>query len=185
MNPSNRMPKSLLVICSGPNGSDYPREENQVMLKKLLGDDFVPTFMGLYPEDLPTGTLFDAVFFGGCNALTWIFHDTNPEPGIRRLSSILKDDAFVIFVETKSYVIAHGEEDQYNSHGLTLPLNSIKVLPIVFNDDTGLKQGIIAKWKRYFKESTIDKYIVYKKIVRGGNKKRSITKRKRKTRSHK
>ena len=179
------MPRTLLVICSSPEGFDYPRLENQAMLRTLLGDDFIPTFMGEYPGDLPIGTQFDAILFGGCNVLTWLFKGYY-EYSMERLSSVLRDDGIVIFTENKAYVTKHGEEDHYNLHRLSISLQSIKLHAVQSNDDTGLKQDIIAKWKQYFTETTEGKYIVYKKVVKGGRRKKSITKRrKRKTRSHK
>ena len=186
MDPSSRMPKTVLVICSFAKGTDYPRQDNQIMLKSLLGDDFVPEFMGEYPANLPTDKLFDAVLFGGCNVLTWLFRG-DYEPGMKKLSTILKDDGIVIFVENKNYVTKLAGEDHYASHVLTMPINSIKLQMTLANDNSGLKQDIISTWNKYFTRTDIDKYIVYKKQTSGGRRKNAKrkTRKIRKTRRHK
>jgi hypothetical protein len=185
------MPKTVLVICSRPTGSDFPREENQTMLKTILGDEFVPEFLGessnypgRYPRNLPTGKKFDAILFAGCNVLIWLFgEDGNHETGIKNLSSLLNDDGVIIFVETKKYVETYGGEGHYDAHSLSIPIESIKLLTTQLDDETGLKGNIINTWKKYFTQTHADKYIVYKKVKEGGKRKRrSITRRKRKTR---
>jgi hypothetical protein len=179
------MPKTVLVICSSPTGKDYPREENQAMLKKLLGEDFVPEFLGenssgQYPQNLPTGKQFDLILFAGCNVLIWLFgEDREHETGMKKLSTVLKDDGIIIFVETLKYVQTHGVE----GHGLSIPIESMKLLTTQLDDGSGLKQEIINSWKKYFTQTEADLYIVYKKVKEGGKRKRrSVTKRKRKTR---
>jgi hypothetical protein len=185
------MSKTVLVICSKPTGFDFPREENQIMLKTILGDEFVPEFLGessnypgRYPRNLPTGKQFDAILFAGCNVLIWLFgEDRQHEGGIKTLSSLLKEDGVIIFVENKKYVETYSGEGHYDAHSLSIPIESIKLLAMQHNDESGLKEAIINIWKKYFTQTQADKYIVYKKVKEGGKKKRrSVTRRKRKTR---
>lgn len=178
------MPKIVLVICSSWKDRDFPREENQVMLKKLLGEDYVPEFMKEYPQDLPSGKQFDAILFAGCNVLTWLFgYDNKHEPGMNTLSTILKDDGIIIFVENTGYIKALSGEGHYEKHVLSIPIENIQLFTTIPDNGSGLKQEIIQSWKKYFTQTQADKYIVYKKNKEGGKRKRrSLTRRKRKTR---
>jgi hypothetical protein len=184
------MPKTVLVICSSPEGRDFPSEDNQIMLKKLLGEDYIPEFLGgsgQYPEDLPTGKTFDVILFAGCNVLIWLFgEDGNHETGMDNLSSVLNDDGVIIFVEGKNYVKHYSGEGHYNQHSLSIPITSISLKGRYFNDRSELKEEIINSWNKYFTQTQADKYIVYKKKEKKGGKRkrRSITRRKikRKTR---
>ena len=180
------MPKSVLVICSNNSGIDFPRDENQTMLKQLLGDDFIAEFMGEYPQDLPKNKKFDAVLFAGCNVITWLFKK-DYEVGMEKLSRILKQDGIIIFVENQKYIDNIAIKGK--SYSLSIPLEEIKLLAMVKDDNTGLKQDILKSWEKFFKLDQIDNYFVYKvKEQYGGkykiknmNKKRKTTHKKRKT----
>ena len=98
------MPKKVLVICSDNSGRDFPRDENQTMLKQLLGHDFIAQFMDRYPENLPTEeNEFDAVLFAGCNVISWLFK-FDYEDGMKKLARIIKQDGIIIFVENQNYI---------------------------------------------------------------------------------
>jgi hypothetical protein len=170
------MPKTVLVICSDNSGKDFPRDENQKMLKQLLGDDFIAEFMGHYPEELPKDKKFDAVLFAGCNVITWLFKNEY-EVGMESLSKILKQDGIVIFVENQKYIDNIAIKGK--SYSLSIPLDEIKLLAMVKDDKSGLKQDIITSWEKFFQLEVIDNYFVYKvKGKQGGKyKRRSIHKR--------
>lgn len=187
------MPKTVLVICSGNSGTDFPKDENQIMLKKLLGDDFIAQFMDRYPENLPPEEkVFDAVLFAGCNVITWLFNDYNivsdtieknlKEKGMEKLSRILKQDGIVIFVENQNYINKVATPGK--SYSLSIPLEEMKLLPMVKDDKTGLKQDILKSWEKYFRIDVMKEYIVYKVKEQSGGKykrKRKTAHKKRKT----
>ena len=187
------MPKTVLVICSGNSGTDFPKDENQIMLKKLLGDDFIAQFMDRYPENLPPEEkVFDAVLFAGCNVITWLFNDYNivsdtieknlKEKGMEKLSRILKQDGIVIFVENQNYINKVATPGKSDS--LSIPLEEMKLLPMVKDDKTGLKQDILKSWEKYFRIDVMKEYIVYKVKEQSGGKykrKRKTAHKKRKT----
>jgi hypothetical protein len=55
------MQKTVLVICSSLKGFDFTRVENQIMLKQLLGEDYIAEFLGgtgRYPDNIPTVKTF-------------------------------------------------------------------------------------------------------------------------------
>lgn len=173
------MPKTVLVICSDNSGKDFPKDENQNMLKKLLGDDFIAEFMGQYPEDLPKNKKFDAVLFAGCNVITWLFKK-NYEVGMEKLSRILKQDGIIIFVENQKYIDNIAIKGK--SYSLSIPLEEIKLLAMVKDDNTGLKQEILKSWEKFFQLDQIDNYFVYKVNEQAGGKyKRKTAHKKRKT----
>jgi len=177
------MPKTVLVICSDNSGKDFPRDENQKMLKQLLGDDYLAEFMDRYPENLPPEeNAFDAVLFAGCNVITWLFKN-DYEVGMEKLSKILKQDGIVIFVENQKYIDNIAIKGK--SYSLSIPLEEMKLLPMVKDNKTGLKQDILKSWEKYFKIDVMKEYIVYKvKAQQGGKykrKRKTIHKRKRKT----
>jgi hypothetical protein len=173
------MPKTVLVICSDNSGIDFPRDENQIMLKQLLGNDFIAEFMGQYPQDLPKNKKFDAVLFAGCNVITWLFKK-DYEVGMENLSRILKQDGIIIFVENQKYIdniVIKGK-----SYSLSIPLEEIKLLAMVKDDNTGLKQDILNSWEKFFQLNQIDNFFVYKvKEQSGGKYKRKNVRKKRKT----
>jgi hypothetical protein len=173
------MPKTVLVICSDNSGKDFPKDENQIMLKQLLGDDFIAEFMGQYPEDLPKNKKFDAVLFAGCNVITWLFKK-DYEVGMDSLSKILKQYGIVIFVENQKYIDNIAIKGK--SYSLSIPLEEIKLLAMVKDDKTGLKQEILKSWEKFFQLERIDNYFVYKvKSKVGGKYKRKTVHKKRKT----
>ena len=173
------MPKTVLVICSDNSGIDFPKDENQNMLKQLLGDDFIAEFMRQYPEDLPKKKKFDAVLFAGCNVITWLFKN-NYEVGMESLSKILKQDGIIIFVENQKYI--NNVAIKGKSYSLSIPLEEIKLLAMVKDDNTGLKQEILKSWEKFFQLELIDNYFVYKvKEQSGGKYKRKTAHKKRKT----
>ena len=173
------MPKTVLVICSDNSGKDFPRDENQNMLKQLLGDDFIAEFMGRYPEELPRNKKFDAVLFAGCNVITWLFKN-DYEVGMEFLSKILKQDGIIIFVETQKYIDNIAIKGK--SYELSIPLEEIKLLAMVKDDNSGLKQDILKSWEKFFQLDLIDNYFVYKlKSKVGGKNKRKTLHKKRKT----
>jgi hypothetical protein len=186
------MPKEVLVICSSPGGMNYPRQENKRMLETLLGADYVPTFLttqdgfqGSYPTNLPKDHHFDAVLFAGCNVLQWLFkHDY--ESGMQALSSILRNDGIIIFVENKNYVTKFGGPEHYGQHSLTISLNKMTVFPTVLNDKTGVKDQMLNTWNKYFTLMQIGDYIVYRKNSTSGGRRKwksANTKRKRSSKS--
>jgi hypothetical protein len=168
------MPKTVLVVCSDNSGKDFPREENQIMLKKLLGDDFIVEFMDRYPENLPSEHTFNAVLFAGCNVLTWLFNN-QIELGMEKLSNILKKDGIIIFVENQAYI----DKLVNKSYSLSIPLEEMKLHPVAKDDKTGLKQNILNSWEKFFQLDVMDKYFVYKLKTKEGGK--SMPKRKIKT----
>ena len=163
------------------------------MLKKLLGDDFIAQFMDRYPENLPPEEkVFDAVLFAGCNVITWLFNDYNivsdtieknlKEKGMEKLSRILKQDGIVIFVENQNYINKVATPGK--SYSLSIPLEEMKLLPMVKDDKTGLKQDILKSWEKYFRIDVMKEYIVYKVKEQSGGKykrKRKTAHKKRKT----
>jgi hypothetical protein len=184
------MPKTVLVFCSNNEDFDFPREENLIMLKKLLGDDYIAKFMtdtsnpiinDRYPEDLPTEeNIFDAVLFAGCNVLTWLFKN-DYEVGMESLTKILKPDGIVIFIENKKYIkkiVSPGK-----SYALSIQLEEMKLHPTRKDDTSGLKQNIIQSWNKFFQLEVIYNYFVYKVKEQAGGKykRKSIHKRKRKS----
>jgi len=173
------MPKTVLVICSDNSGMDFPREENQIMLKKLLGDDFIVEFMDRYPQNLPMEHKFDAVLFAGCNVLTWLFKN-NFEVGMEQLTNVLKKEGIIIFVENQAYI----NKIANKSYSLSIPLEEMKLHPVAKDDTTGLKQDIIKSWEKFFQLDIMDNYFVYKVKATGGGKykhKRKTAYKKRKT----
>ena len=103
---------------------------------------------------------------------------------MKTLSGILKEDGVIIFVENRQYVETYSGKEHYTEHSLSIPIQSIKIQPVTLNDNSGLKENIINNWNKYFTETKVDKYIVYKKVKTAGKRKRlSVTRRrKRKTR---
>jgi SAM-dependent methyltransferase len=172
------MPKKVLVICSNNLGRDFPRDENQKMLKKLLGDDFIAEFMDRYPANLPTEeNVFDAVLFAGCNVITWLF-TREYEVGMEKLSRILKQDGIVIFVENQNYIDTVVPPEK--SYSLSITLDEMKLHPVSKDDKTSLKQDILKSWDKFFQLDVMDNYFVYKvKGKQGGKYKRKITHKKR------
>lgn len=173
------MPKTVLVICSDNSGMDFPREENQIMLKKLLGDNFIVEFMDRYPQNLPMEHKFDAVLFAGCNVLTWLFKN-NFEIGMEQLTNVLKKEGIIIFVENQAYI----NKIANKSYSLSIPLEEMKLHPVAKDDTTGLKQDIIKSWEKFFQLDIMDNYFVYKVKATGGGKykhKRKTAYKKRKT----
>jgi hypothetical protein len=172
------MPKTVLVICSDNSGMDFPREENQIMLKKLLGDDFIVEFMDRYPQNLPMEHKFDAVLFAGCNVLTWLFKN-NFEVGMEQLTNVLKKEGIIIFVENQAYI----NKIANKSYSLSIPLEEMKLHPVAKDDTTGLKQDILKAWEKFFQLEVMDNYFVYKVKATGGgkykHKKRKIVYKKR------
>ena len=146
------MPKTVLVICSDNSGMDFPREENQIMLKKLLGDDFIVEFMDRYPQNLPMEHKFDAVLFAGCNVLTWLFKN-NFEIGMEQLTNVLKKEGIIIFVENQAYI----NKIANKSYSLSIPLEEMKLYPVAKDDTTGLKQDILKSWEKFFQLDIIMK----------------------------
>jgi len=161
------MPKTVLVICSDNSGKDFPREENQIMLKKLLGDDFIAEFMDRYPQNLPMEHKFDAVLFAGCNVLTWLFSNKF-EIGMEKLTNVLKKEGIIIFVENQTYI----NKIANKSYSLSIPLEEIKL-------------DILKSWEKFFQLDVMDNYFVYKVKATGGgkykHKKRKSAHKKRKT----
>jgi hypothetical protein len=177
------MPKTVLVICSDNSGMDFPREENQIMLKKLLGDDFIVEFMDRYPQHLPMDHTFDAVLFAGCNVLTWLFKN-NFEVGMEKLSHVLKKEGIIIFVENQTYI----NKIANKSYSLSIPLEEMKLHPVAKDDTTGLKQDILKSWETFFQLDVMDNYFVYKVKAKDGGKyihKRKTQNKKRKTQNKK
>jgi ubiquinone/menaquinone biosynthesis C-methylase UbiE len=174
------MPKTVLVICSDNSGKDFPKDENQNMLKQLLGNDYIVQFMDRYPENLPTKeNEFDAVLFAGCNVITWLFK-LDYEVGMEKLSRILKQDGIIIFVENQKYIDNIAIKGK--SYSLSIPLEEIKLRPTIKDDNTGLKQEILKSWEKFFELNQIDNYFVYKvKGKQGGKYKRKTAHKKRKT----
>lgn len=175
------MPKTVLVICSDNSGKDFPKDENQNMLKQLLGNDFIAEFMVQYPEDLPKNKKFDAILFAGCNVITWLFKN-DYEVGMESLSKILKQDGIVIFVENQNYINKMATIGK--SYSLSIPLEEMTIRPTIKDDKTGLKQDILKSWEKYFRIDGMKEYIVYKvKSQEGGKykKKRKTAHKKRKT----
>jgi hypothetical protein len=174
------MPKTVLVICSDNSGMDFPREENQIMLKKLLGDDFIAEFMDRYPQNLPMEHKFDAVLFAGCNVLTWLFSNKF-EIGMEKLTHVLKKEGIIIFVENQAYI----NKIANKSYSLSIPLEEMKLHPVAKDDATGLKQDILKSWEKFFQLDVMDNYFVYKVKATGGgkykHKKRKSAHKKRKT----
>jgi len=155
-------PKTVFVICSTISGVDFLTYNNQIMLKQLLGEDFIPVFMNRgekYPDNLPINKKFDAVYFAGCNMLKWLFKE-NYEHGMEKLSNILKEDGIVIFTESKHYVEKIATKGNY--YELSIPLEEMKIYGIVKDDGTGLKQDILKSWGKFFRLDRIDNYFVYK-----------------------
>ena len=174
------MPKTVLVICSDNSGMDFPREENQIMLKQSLGDDFIVEFMDRYPQNLPMEHKFDAVLFAGCNVLTWLFKN-NFEIGMEQLTNVLKKEGIIIFVENQAYI----NKIANKSYSLSIPLEEMKLHPVAKDDTTGLKQDILKSWEKFFQLDIMDNYFVYKVKATGGgkyiHKKRKTAYKKRKT----
>ena len=161
------VPKTVLVICSQVDGRDFLRQENQIMLKELLGDDYSAEFMGEYPNDLPVTKTFNAVLFAGCNVIDWVFSDFNKqtemievnqmETGMATLSKMLKKDGFVIFVEHPRYIeLCCGQ----SFHKLSIPLEGLNILPTTKNY-AQVKQRILNMWYNYFQLVQIKNYYAY------------------------
>jgi hypothetical protein len=153
-------PKTVLVICSTVSGSDFPKNENQTMLKQLLGDDFIAEFMGQYPDDLPTDKKFDAVLFAGCNLLMWLFYKAH-EDGMEKLYNILKQDGIVIFVESQNYI--NKTVTKGKSYGLSIPIEEMKLYGLKQYNDSEIKQKILKSWGKFFHLDQMEHYFVYKK----------------------
>jgi hypothetical protein len=171
------MPKKVLVICSDNSGRDFPRDENQTMLKQLLGDDFVAQFMDRYPKDLPTEeNEFDAVLFAGCNVISWLFK-FDYEDGMKKLARIIKKDGIVIFVENQNYI--NKMTTIGKSYSLSIPLEEMTIHPTIKDDKTGLKQEIVKSWEKFFELEIIDNYFVYKVKGKQGGKRKSLRKKRK------
>jgi hypothetical protein len=177
------MPKTVLVICSQKNGKDFPKEKNQIMLKQLLGVDYVAEFMGMYPEELPTDKKFDAVLFAGCNVISWLFTDYNRESGtieenwmeqgMETLSKLLNQHGIVIFVENEIYIKKIAPDMRISS--LSIPLNLLSIVPITETSDME-KQTILSSWRKFFNLAIINDYFVYKAKSQEGGKYKTKTK---------
>jgi len=160
--------KTVLVICSQITGRDYPRIENQEMLKTIVGDNYTPEFMpDPYPNNLPRTKKFDAILFAGCNVIDQIFTDYNRhtktfepnhmEKGMERLSTMLKKDGYVIFVETRRYVEHFSKQQHYN---LSFPLSRMNIFQTTDNH-AEVKQRILDTWNTYFKLVRTHGYYAY------------------------
>ena len=158
------MSKTVLVICSSPDGVDYPAKDNQDILNSVLGKEFTPTFLPggeskSFPEDLPPGKhQFDLIFFAGCNTLESLFQRSRNKKGvIDRLPLLLKKDGRIIFSESPSYVKKLGEQ----GHGRTLTIEGLYNHPVMKNGFKKAYAPTVAHWNKVFQRSDSGIYVAY------------------------
>jgi hypothetical protein len=174
------MSKSVLVICSSPEGTDYPDKDNQDMLDILLKGvkptvDFLPGVKEgtRFPEDVPKGKLYDIVLFAGCAINFFLINDFEKSTDL--VSNILKKNGLVVIVESHKFIINRVSQKHYDTHKHTLTLENLisgalskgtkaapKPVPGLVEKQEEFDTKI-AYWKTKFKsqQTKKDKYYVY------------------------
>ena len=164
-------PKRVLVVCSSPreragNPPDFMQVENQFMVRSLVGDDFVPTFMNeidgtRFPTNIPD-IKFDLVYFAGCNLLQHLFDPEAPD-AMGPLLRCLKDSGQVVFSESRGYVKKYGGEEQYRSRKLTVPIEMIATHSLSSLPAGSTLDPIVNEWNMRFELDSRSSYVVYKR----------------------
>jgi hypothetical protein len=164
------MSKSVLVICSSPEGLDYPAKDNQDMLNTLLkGEkpavDFLPGGdKPTFPEDMPK-RLYDIILLAGCNALIFISLLREHETSIQMLSKHLTPNGVIVVTESEQFIKKYISVKHYDEHKLTVTLEEL----LKANPSAGIQdrkkefEAKIAYWKTQFNEERDGMYIVYRK----------------------
>lgn len=175
------MVKHALIICSSLDGTDYPLLMNQTMLTQLLGEGFVPHFMGKFPDELERGThTYDIIMFAGCNQTSWLFatikDSQDPVRYIQsacdKLYNLLKRNGSIVFTEGSKYIKARLGAEHLSKYKLTLTLDELhassymKLEPELF---TLIQQA----WGKHFIVKKRSGYILYAKKMKT-NKTRKI-----------
>lgn len=169
------MSKSVLVLCSSPQGSDYPAKDNQDMLDTLLKGvkpsvDFLSgEDAQRFPEDMRKGKLYDIILFAGCNANIFIDLLREYETSINLLSSSLKKNGLILVTESEKFIKKYISAKHYTEHRLTLKLDTLlKKHPSPgIQDKKEEYTEIVTYWNTKFKaqQTKKDKYIVYQHTV--------------------
>jgi hypothetical protein len=169
------MSRSVLVICSSPEGVDYPAKDNQDMLKTLLrGEEPTVDFLpggdkGSFPEDMPKKE-YDVILFAGCNSLMFIGLLKDHEKSIDLLSNSLKDKGILLVTESKDFITKKVSQKHYDTHKLTVMLETIlehhPLLRVQPPKNMEMYKAKIAYWNTKFKaqQTKKDKYIVYQHL---------------------
>ena len=149
------------MVCSGPNGKDFKRPENEALLERLLNVQDLSSIRfehidsstdgKRFPRDVPDeADAFSIVWFAGCNLLHWILSDSgatdgrNHDASIPLVHKILKDDGYTFFTEHPNY----HRHYKGRSQDLTMGIEEMTGMHLA----SGTKDSIISNWKRHFDE---------------------------------
>jgi len=165
------MSKSVLVLCSSPQGSDYPAKDNQDMLNSLL-KGVKPTVEFLsgaenerFPENMRKGTLYDIILFAGCNANIFLSLLEEYKESIDLLRRSLTKNGAIVITESEKFIKKYISAKHYDEHRITLKLDTLlKKHPSPGVQDK--KEEFEAKikyWNTVFvaRQTKKEKYIVY------------------------
>ncbi len=172
----------ILVICSNPSGSDYPKEINQNMLKDLIEEMKNNTnieekeeiiFMNTnvngkrFPKDLPDGEKFHIIWMAGCNVVEYTLHDTD---AVDKVNSILYPGGVVVFTETSDYINDRCPEND-TSKTLSMKIECYKSNRLGLNKSPSKEDEtypIFIYWNSKFAIKKIADHTVYQKANIGG-----------------
>ena len=176
------MSKSVLVICSSPEGVDYPAKDNQDMLNTLLKGvkptvDFLPGGdKPSFPEDMPKKQ-YDIILFAGCNALIFIGLLMDQKKSIDLLNKHLTENGMIVVSESEKFIKKYVSVKHYDEHKLSLTLEIL----LAANPSAGIQdrkkeyEAKIAYWNTLFNAEREGMYMVYRKRGSAKNSKTSVS----------
>jgi hypothetical protein len=169
------MSKSVLVVSSSPEGSDYLDKDNQDMVDRLLKGvkpdvDFLSGGQGKsFPEDVPKEKTYDMILFRDCNSRLFASVLKDYKKSIDLLKGILKQEGLVVISESKDFIEKNVSKKHYAAHKVTIKIDTL----LKKQKDPSIKESeefmpIVTYWNDSFKdlqtkqEKFEHKYIVYR-----------------------
>ena len=126
----------VLIVCSGPGMSSYPKDKEKVLpfIKSYFGvseidEDYLTGMeeQENFPEDINQNVTYDAIWFAGCNVLSWIF--TNQTKVREAFENRLKRNGIIMFTEGSKYIEKFSDKE----HKQYTPYMTIENYPLLAN----------------------------------------------------
>jgi hypothetical protein len=168
----------VLAICTKADGPDFINPLNTVMIQNLINGaailyNFINRPISEFSTELyqqtHTNNKYNIIWFAGCNLSFSLFNNLSNIriiAIISKLYNILKQDGYIIFTESNSYIehvntAISGRTPKAN----TLSIQEMHRYPggLTVSNELAHAQVFFSEWDRYFEFITTEDYYMYRK----------------------